>query len=135
MVHSACNLLPFNACLIPLALAEYWYYNLLRVLNNLESVFASGYHDYSTISFIQGGDTNAELNVLYKVGNAPPNHHNILSNIYLCTFVQVVSTHPYEGEDEDELTFEKGVVILVVPYEDPEDEVELYVTGIALTVG
>lgn len=38
-------------------------------------------------------------------------------------FVQVVSTHPYEGEDEDELTFEKGVVILVVPYEDPEDEV------------
>jgi hypothetical protein len=34
-----------------------------------------------------------------------------------------LSTHPYDGEDEDELTFEKGVVILVVPYEDPEDEV------------
>lgn len=38
-------------------------------------------------------------------------------------FVQALSTHPYDGEDEDELTFEKGVVILVVPYEDPEDEV------------
>lgn len=38
---------------------------------------------------------------------------------------QVISTHPYDGEDEDELTFEKGVVILVVPYEDPEDEVRI----------
>ena len=50
----------------------------------------------------------------------------ILSNVcifFFFFFVQVVSTHPYEGEDEDELTFEKGVVILVVPYEDPEDEV------------
>ena len=37
--------------------------------------------------------------------------------------MQVVATHPYEGEDDDELTFEKGVVILVVAYEDPEDEV------------
>ena len=38
---------------------------------------------------------------------------------------QVVATHPYDGEDEDELTFEKGAVILVVPYDDPEDEVSL----------
>ena len=44
---------------------------------------------------------------------------------YLILSAQVVSTHPYEGEDDDELTFEKGVVILVVPYEDPEDEVKL----------
>ena len=37
--------------------------------------------------------------------------------------LQVVSTHPYQGEDEDELTFEKGVVISVIPYDDPDDEV------------
>ena len=36
---------------------------------------------------------------------------------------QVVATHPYEGEDDDELTFEKGDVIKVVPFEDAEDEV------------
>lgn len=37
--------------------------------------------------------------------------------------MQAVATHPYEGEDDDELSFEKGVIILVVAYEDPEDEV------------
>lgn len=35
---------------------------------------------------------------------------------------QVLATHQYTGEDEDELSFEKGAVIYVVPYEDPEDE-------------
>lgn len=35
------------------------------------------------------------------------------------------ATHPYEGEDEDELSFDKGAVILVVPYDDPEDEVRV----------
>ena len=36
--------------------------------------------------------------------------------------VQALATHLYQGEDEDELTFEKGDVIYVVPYDDPEDE-------------
>ena len=36
---------------------------------------------------------------------------------------QVIATHNYEGQDEDELTFEKGQVILVVPYDDPDDQV------------
>ena len=35
----------------------------------------------------------------------------------------MVSTHPYGGEDEDELSFEKGEAIAVVPFDDPEDEV------------
>ena len=35
----------------------------------------------------------------------------------------MVATHPYQGEDEDELSFEKGTIIAVVPYDDPEDEV------------
>ena len=35
-----------------------------------------------------------------------------------------MSRHPYTGEDEDELTFEKGVVIHVIPYDNPDDEVQ-----------
>ena len=35
----------------------------------------------------------------------------------------MVCTHPYQGEDEEELTFEKGVVISVIPYDDPDNEV------------
>jgi amphiphysin len=42
----------------------------------------------------------------------------------------VVSTHVYQGEDEDELTFEKGSVIYVVAYEDPDDEEEGWCMGI-----
>ena len=37
--------------------------------------------------------------------------------------LQVTATHNYIGEDEDELSFDKGMIILVVPYDDPEDEV------------
>ena len=37
--------------------------------------------------------------------------------------MQVLATHPYNGEDEDELSFEKGDMVAVVPYDDPEDEV------------
>ena len=33
----------------------------------------------------------------------------------------------YQGEDEDELTFDKGAIIYVVSYEDAEDEVDLYI--------
>ena len=32
-------------------------------------------------------------------------------------------THPYAGEDTDELTFDAGDVINVLPFEDPEDQV------------
>ena len=38
-----------------------------------------------------------------------------------------MATHPYQGEDEDELTFEKGAIIAVIPYDDPEDEVGMAV--------
>lgn len=38
---------------------------------------------------------------------------------------QVVASHPYEGEDEDELSFDKGTIVLVIPYDDPEDEVSV----------
>jgi len=38
---------------------------------------------------------------------------------------KVVASHPYEGEDEDELSFDKGTIVLVIPYDDPEDEVSV----------
>lgn len=33
------------------------------------------------------------------------------------------ATHAYVGEDMDELTFEPGDIITVVPYDNPEDQV------------
>lgn len=48
---------------------------------------------------------------------------------------KVIATHPYQGEDEDELAFEKGAVIAVIPYEDPDDEEEGWLNGVALTTG
>lgn len=42
---------------------------------------------------------------------------------------KVMATHNYEGQDEDELTFEKGQVILVVPYDDPDDQDEGWQMG------
>lgn len=38
-------------------------------------------------------------------------------------FFQVRATHKYVAEDDDELTFEKGEIIYVIPFEDPEDQV------------
>ena len=40
-------------------------------------------------------------------------------------FDQVQATHPYTGEDMDELTFEAGDIINVIPFDDPEDQVGL----------
>ena len=37
--------------------------------------------------------------------------------------LQVVAAHPYTGEDDDELSFEKGEVICVIPFEDPDYQV------------
>ena len=45
------------------------------------------------------------------------------TKVPLNIFVQVQATHPYAGEDTDELTFGGGDVINVVPFDDPEDQV------------
>ena len=39
------------------------------------------------------------------------------------TLIQVRSTHPYAGEDIDELSFDKGEIIDVIPFDDEDDEV------------
>lgn len=48
----------------------------------------------------------------------------------MCDF-QVVATHIYQGEDEDELSFNKGATIYVVPYEDPEDEASYIIENLS----
>ena len=36
---------------------------------------------------------------------------------------QVQATHPYAGEDIDELTFDKDEMIFVVPFAEPDEQV------------
>jgi len=42
----------------------------------------------------------------------------------VCAELKVQATHKYVGEDLDELTFEPGEIITVVPFDDPEEQVE-----------
>ncbi|XP_050406909.1 myc box-dependent-interacting protein 1 isoform X2 [Patella vulgata] len=48
---------------------------------------------------------------------------------------EVEATHPYNGEDTDELTFDTGDLIWVVPYENPEEQDEGWVMGVKQTNG
>lgn len=43
----------------------------------------------------------------------------------LCSIwdVQVEATHAYYGEDEDELSFEAGDIIYVIPFENEDEQV------------
>ena len=49
--------------------------------------------------------------------------------------VQVNATHAYTAEDTDELTFEAGELIYVVPYDDPEEQDEGWQMGIKAMSG
>lgn len=35
------------------------------------------------------------------------------------------ATHPYSNEDEDELSFEAGEIIYVVPFDNPDEQARL----------
>ncbi|KRX76132.1 Mitochondrial ornithine transporter 1, partial [Trichinella sp. T6] len=48
---------------------------------------------------------------------------------------KVRASHRYTAEDTDELSFEAGEVILVVPYENPEDQDEGWLMGVLETTG
>ncbi|CAB3994554.1 myc box-dependent-interacting 1-like [Paramuricea clavata] len=48
---------------------------------------------------------------------------------------KVEATHPYTGEDEDELTFEKGDIIQVVPYNESDDPDDGWLLGIVESTG
>jgi len=43
---------------------------------------------------------------------------------------KAVATHSYTAEDEDELAFEKGAIIHVIQFEDPEEQDEGWLMGI-----
>lgn len=64
---------------------------------------------------------------IYKV---PLNNQPIDNKLPKGVLYQVQATHPYTGEDTDELTFEAGDIINVVPYDDPEDQDEGWLMGI-----
>ncbi|CAH1775997.1 unnamed protein product [Owenia fusiformis] len=42
---------------------------------------------------------------------------------------QVRATHAYQGEDSDELSFEAGDLVNVIPFEDPEDQDDGWLMG------
>ncbi|KAK3106568.1 hypothetical protein FSP39_022663 [Pinctada imbricata] len=48
---------------------------------------------------------------------------------------QVQATHPYTNEDEDELTFEAGDIINVIPFDNPDDQDDGWLMGIKVTDG
>ncbi|KAI0207710.1 Myc box-dependent-interacting protein 1 [Lamellibrachia satsuma] len=48
---------------------------------------------------------------------------------------QVQATHPYAGEDVDELSFEPGDIINVIPFDDPEDQDEGWLMGVKVEGG
>ncbi|KAL5243893.1 hypothetical protein ACI65C_011304 [Semiaphis heraclei] len=48
---------------------------------------------------------------------------------------RVVATYKYDAEDTDELSFEKGEIISVVPYDDPETQEEGWLIGIKENTG
>ncbi len=58
----------------------------------------------------------------------------VSSFLYVCALPQLKASHPYAGDDEDELCFEKGDIILVIPFEDPEDEVTTFLLSSTLLV-
>ena len=65
--------------------------------------------------------------VAYKNTPSEQNPHNLIvpSALY-----KVMTTHKYAPEDDDELSFERGEVIHVIPYEDPEEQDEGWLMGV-----
>lgn len=43
--------------------------------------------------------------------------------------LQVMATHPYHAEDDDELTFEPGEVINVIEFDDDEEQDDGWLKG------
>ena len=63
----------------------------------------------------------SDMFVLWETLQSPLSLSLPLSPLY--SLLKVVATHLYQGEDDDELSFEKGATIYVIPYDDPDDEV------------
>lgn len=65
---------------------------------------------------------------IYKI----PTSNQLIESLYPDDEVlyKVVATHSYVGDDTDELSFEPGEVISVVPFSDPDDKDEGWLVGI-----
>lgn len=49
--------------------------------------------------------------------------------------MQVLATHLYNAEDEDELSFEAGEIINIIQSEEPDDQDEGWLMGISTKTG
>ncbi|KAK2143024.1 hypothetical protein LSH36_886g00058 [Paralvinella palmiformis] len=67
-----------------------------------------------------------------NVYSVPTKHEPVAKDTVL---YQVEATHPYAGEDTDELTFETGDLINVIPYADPEEQDDGWLMGVRISDG
>ncbi|XP_057292880.1 bridging integrator 2-like [Hydractinia symbiolongicarpus] len=74
-------------------------------------------------------------NVIAYKNNLSPTNPNKNNLIVPTSLYQVIATHKYTPEDEDELSFEKGEIIHVIPFDDPEDQDEGWLQGVMDSTG
>ncbi|GFR99287.1 Myc box-dependent-interacting protein 1 [Elysia marginata] len=66
--------------------------------------------------------------------SSPPSNRPVISPP-ANTMYHVQATHRYNGEDVDELTFDPGEVIYVIPFENPEEQDDGWQMGIKQSDG
>lgn len=78
---------------------------------------SSGESDGAAVSIVAApiaqGEEDKDIYTVPTNNKAPPLPTGVLK--------RVLATHPYTGEDEDELSFGANEVFCVLPYEDPEE--------------
>jgi len=77
---------------------------------------------YTSLYCFLSSDKREDGIALY-VYNLPFSVGATTDNLPPGVLYRVVATYKYDAEDTDELSFEKGEIISVVPYDDPETQV------------
>lgn len=79
-------------------------------------------YDTRSCTVFLSSDPREDCKVLYCY-NLPFSAGATTDNLPPGVLYRVVATYKYDAEDTDELSFEKGEIINVVPYDDPETQV------------
>ncbi|XP_050538243.1 amphiphysin isoform X2 [Daktulosphaira vitifoliae] len=116
-----------------------------KVFSEMESIVDKLANDYQHQSkmlnyFVRNNKTanNISNNVSSTLQSpASPNSVNgaTTDNLPAGVLYRVVATYKYDAEDTDELSFEKGEIISVVPYDDPDTQEEGWLIGIKESTG